>query len=294
MNPERFYMRNPAVAAISGRGAYHFTRPGETFTLRDVEMELLIPLMSRITAPIAGARLVEEFARSREQLEAVLEALVDNGVVLTGTEEELWKAAYGGALPEKPTKPCKHLVLCISGTIQAMNMPQVALRLFHGFAQRVDVVLTEKALKMVSPGAFEYLGLRVWTDEFQAQADTRVPHIELAGSTELVAVCPASARTLQRLASGECSDLTSLIATATRAPVVVFPAMNHAMWEHPAVQRNVAQLRGDGVYVVEPGLGFEVANRDTPLLEPGPAGYTPENMFGILSVVLQEARSRQS
>jgi hypothetical protein len=70
--------------------------------------------------------------------------------------------------------------------------------------------------------------------------------------------------------------------------------MNHAMWSHPAVQRNIALLRSDGVYVVEPGLGFEVANRDTLVLEPGPAGYTPENMFGILSVVLQDERARRS
>lgn len=289
MNPDSFYMRNPDVAAISGRGAYHFARAGEVFTLEDVELELLTRLVAHLTAPIAGARLLAELGASHETVETILEGLIENDLVLVGTEEELWKHVWRGQPPEPPARPCKHLVLCITGAIQAAHMLRVATRLHHGFADTLDVVLTEQAAELVQPRSFEYFGMRVWTDAFTPRGAVSVPHMELARSAQLVAICPASARSLQRLASGECSDLTSLIATATRAPVVVFPSMNHTMWTHPAVQRNVAQLRRDGVYVVEPGLGFAAVNRVQPVLEAGAAGFSEENLYGTLSVILKAA-----
>ena len=84
-------------------------------------------------------------------------------------------------------------------------------------------------------------------------------HVHLASRAEIIAVIPASAHALQRLATGACSDLLSLTVAATKAPVVLFPAMNANMWRHRAIARNVAQLRADGCYVVEPGPGFEVS-----------------------------------
>ena len=86
-----------------------------------------------------------------------------------------------------------------------------------------------------------------------------VPHIALAKNADLVAVMPATAGSISRLATGACSDLLSLVAIATTAPVVVAPTMNTAMWDNPAVRRNVDQLRADGVYVVEPTFFFEAA-----------------------------------
>jgi hypothetical protein len=67
----------------------------------------------------------------------------------------------------------------------------------------------------------------------------------------------------------------SLVVTATRAPVVVAPSMNQAMWEHPAVQRNVALVRGDGAYVIEPGTSIEVASGQHAELQAGGAGVVP-------------------
>ena len=83
-----------------------------------------------------------------------------------------------------------------------------------------------------------------------------MPHVHLAQAASCVLAMPASANSLQRLASGACSDLLSLLVSATTAPIVVAPAMNDTMWNHRPVQRNVARIRDDGVYVIEPGLIF--------------------------------------
>jgi phosphopantothenoylcysteine synthetase/decarboxylase len=88
-----------------------------------------------------------------------------------------------------------------------------------------------------------------------------VPHIHLARSADLVVVIPASAHTIHKLATGACSDLISLIVSATTAPVVLVPSMNRAMWEHWAVVQNLEQLRANGVFIIEPTTGVEVANR---------------------------------
>src|SRR5262249_55788498 len=78
--------------------------------------------------------------------------------------------------------------------------------------------------------------------------------------TELVVVCPASATTLSRIATGDCSDLVAAIVAATRAPVIVVPSMNEAMYGSPAVQANLQTLRDHGRYLVHPALGLEVAH----------------------------------
>jgi SAM-dependent methyltransferase len=88
-----------------------------------------------------------------------------------------------------------------------------------------------------------------------------VPHVNLAEWAELVVVCPASATTLSRIATGDCSDLVAAIVAATRAPVIVVPSMNDAMYGSPAVQSNLAVLRDHGRYVVHPALGIEVAHQ---------------------------------
>src|SRR5678816_2580275 len=90
---------------------------------------------------------------------------------------------------------------------------------------------------------------------------------------DLVVVCPASATTVSRIATGDCSDLVAAIVAATRAPVVVVPSMNDAMYGSPAVAANLQTLRDHGRYVVHPALGVEVAHRPharTAMLGPAP------------------------
>jgi hypothetical protein len=94
------------------------------------------------------------------------------------------------------------------------------------------------------------------------QRDKRVPvpHVNLAEWAELVVVCPASATTIARIATGDCSDLVSAIVAATRAPVLIVPSMNDAMYASAAVQDNLELLREHGRWLVHPALGVEVAH----------------------------------
>jgi SAM-dependent methyltransferase len=134
--------------------------------------------------------------------------------------------------------------------------------------------MTRNATRLVSRAAIDALTHHaVWTGLWQRDAGTPVPHVNLAEWAELVVVCPASATTLSRIATGDCSDLVAAIVAATRAPVIVVPSMNDAMYESPAVQANLAALRDHGRHVVHPALGVEVAHR--PHARPALLGPAP-------------------
>lgn len=111
-----------------------------------------------------------------------------------------------------------------------------------------------------------------------------VPHAELADNADAVLVAPCSASTLHKLASGACSDLVSLVVAATKAPVIVAPSTNANMWAHPPVQRNVAQLRADGVWIVEPWRGTRVSKRGES--GTGALGFNSLGLFRILDLIL--------
>lgn len=127
---------------------------------------------------------------------------------------------------------------------------------------------------MVSRTALEALTHHAaWTGMWQRDARAPVPHVSLAEWAELVVVCPASATTVSRIATGDCSDLVAAIVAATRAPVVVVPSMNDAMYGSPAVRANLQTLRDHGRHVVHPALGLEVAHAPhvrTAMLGPAP------------------------
>jgi SAM-dependent methyltransferase len=132
----------------------------------------------------------------------------------------------------------------------------------------------------------------VWSGLWQRDARAPVPHVNLAEWAELVLVCPASATTVSRIATGDCSDLVAAIVAATRAPVVVVPSMNDAMYESPAVQANLAVLRDHGRHVVHPALGIEVAHRphERPaLLGPAPPAGA---VIAIVRHLLHELAAR--
>jgi phosphopantothenoylcysteine synthetase/decarboxylase len=126
------------------------------------------------------------------------------------------------------------------------------------------------------------------------RGETNVPHIALATRADIVLVAPASAHTIHRLASGSCSDLLSLTVAATRAPVVVVPAMNSAMLSCRAVERNIARLKSDGFYVVEPGLGFEVSNTSDGNLGFCGAAVNERNVAMVLRGVLNLHAARKA
>ncbi|MBL8742820.1 MAG: methyltransferase domain-containing protein, partial [Myxococcales bacterium] len=126
----------------------------------------------------------------------------------------------------------------------------------------VRVVMTRAARRFVSRGALEAIThaavpTRLWSRDPNAP----VPHIELGQWADTVMVAPASATTLSRVASGDCSDVLSALCIATRAPVLFVPSMNEQMWRAPSIERSVATLQQDGHAFVRPHYGVEVADK---------------------------------
>jgi len=147
----------------------------------------------------------------------------------------------------------RRIVLGVSGGIAAYKAVEVCRRLVDAGAH-VAPVLTEGALRFVGRTTFDALGSEpahtsLWDDP------SPIPHTRLGQGADLVVVAPATARVLGLYAAGISEDLLTNVLLATRAPVLVAPAMHTEMWEHAAVQDNLRTLRSRGVHVIEPGVG---------------------------------------
>src|SRR6202142_1321372 len=153
------------------------------------------------------------------------------------------------------------IALGVSGGIAAYKAAEI-VRLLQDRGIRVQVVMTAAAQEFVRPLTFAALsGEKVITDMFaagneQPNIDSAVEHIAVAQSIDALLVAPATADVLARFAQGISSDFLSTLYLATTAPVVVAPAMNVNMWNHPATQANLEILKKRGVQVVEPGEGY--------------------------------------
>jgi phosphopantothenoylcysteine decarboxylase/phosphopantothenate--cysteine ligase len=120
----------------------------------------------------------------------------------------------------------------------------------------VTPVMTQAASEFVTPLSVSALaGVQVYQDLFDLTAETDMGHIQLSRSADLIVVAPASADLMAKMANGLATDLASTLLLATDTPVLIAPAMNVRMWDHPATQRNLAQLIADGVYIVGPNPG---------------------------------------
>ena len=147
----------------------------------------------------------------------------------------------------------KRIVLGVSGGIAAYKAVEVCRRLVDAGAHVIPV-LTEGALHFIGRTTFDALGSeRAWTSLWDETHP--IPHTHLGQTADLVLVAPATARVLGLYAGGVSDDLLTNVLLATRAPVLVCPAMHTEMWEHPAVQDNLRLLRSRGVHVVEPETG---------------------------------------
>jgi phosphopantothenoylcysteine decarboxylase/phosphopantothenate--cysteine ligase len=149
----------------------------------------------------------------------------------------------------------KRVLLGLTGGIAAYKTAELARRLVKGGAD-VRVAMTEAATRFITPVTMQALtGQPVWTDLWDPRVSDAMGHIELSRDRELIAVAPASADFLAKLASGLADDLLSSLCLARRCPLLVAPAMNVEMWQNPATQRNVARLREDGVVFAGPAAG---------------------------------------
>ena len=153
------------------------------------------------------------------------------------------------------------IALGVSGGIAAYKAAEI-VRLLQDRGVGVQVIMTRAAQEFVKPLTFAALsGEKVITDLFGAGSETpnldsAVEHIAVAQSIDALVVVPATADILAKFAGGMATDFLTTTFLATKAPVVVAPAMNVNMWEHPATQANLAVLRSRGVRIVEPDRGY--------------------------------------
>ncbi len=147
------------------------------------------------------------------------------------------------------------ILLGVCGSVAAYKAADLASKLVQAGAT-LDVTMTESAQQFVAPLTFRSLtGRPVFTDMYQPVTDAAEEHIAVARRAELILIAPASATTIARLAHGLADDFLSLVYLASRAPILVAPAMDSQMWSAAATQENVETLKRRGVVFVGPAVG---------------------------------------
>ena len=158
------------------------------------------------------------------------------------------------ALPPPPLAG-RHLVLGVTGGVAAYKAAQLVRDLQRAGAS-VQVVMTEAATHFVGTATFQALsGKPVFTSAFDTRIADGMAHIELSRNADAIVIAPASADFLAKVTHGLCDDLLSTLCLARDVPLLVAPAMNRQMWQNAATQRNINQLRADGVQVLGPDAG---------------------------------------
>ena len=148
------------------------------------------------------------------------------------------------------------IALGVTGGIGAYKAVEIARGLQKN-GHDVIAIMTRSATQFVGPLTFEAITRReVITDQWQPGANADIEHIAIASNIDLLLVAPATANTIGKFANGLADDFLSSLYTATRAPVMIAPAMNSNMFDHPAVAKNLETLIARGVHVVDPGSGY--------------------------------------
>ena len=150
----------------------------------------------------------------------------------------------------------RRVLLAIGGGIAAYKTPELVRQLVQRGAE-VEVVMTAAARQFAAPLALQVVSARpVLTDLFDRAAGAEVKHVSLARDADVAVVAPATANLLGKLAHGIADDPVSTVLLAVTAPTLLAPAMNDAMWQHPAVAESVARLVSWGYRLVGPEEGF--------------------------------------
>lgn len=175
----------------------------------------------------------------------------------------------------------RKIVVGVTGGVAAYKAAEL-VRLLVKSGADVHVVLTEGGARFVTAVTFQALsGNPVWTDLWDPRMANNMAHIDLSRGADAILVAPASADVLAKLVQGRADDLLTTLCLARECPLLVAPAMNRQMWEHPATRRNVAQLREDGATVLGPAAGEQAC---------GEVGLgrmlEPEELFEHLCVFL--------
>ncbi len=157
--------------------------------------------------------------------------------------------------------PTKRIVLGLTGGIAAYKAAELA-RLLIKQGIEVQAAMTEAACHFITPATLQALtGKPVLTSQWH-DADNGMAHINLSRAAAAIVIAPATADFIAKLAHGLADDLLSTLCLARNCPLLVAPAMNRQMWEHPATQRNIAQLRADGVIILGPDSGVQACGEE--------------------------------
>lgn len=265
MTAGAYLMRNPAHVVLTGLDHVLFVGP--------VTPPLRIPVahpadwsvfLSNCAAPLRR----ETTSLPPELDDSLLERMLDDGHLLTDNTPTALVSRRHVAMCRCPTfhldppgGQIGHVVVGCTGSVIAGLVPQTLLSLaLTGFQKQLDVILTTTARRFLTRDLLEAYGIRCWSDGFERQDGLRLPHVNLAKSADIICVLPATAHSMESIARSACSDLLSLTTTAAKAPVVICPAMNGAMWSNPGVQRNADRLRRDGRHIMEPTVLFAAAD----------------------------------
>ena len=174
------------------------------------------------------------------------------------------------------------VLLIVGGGIAAYKSLEL-VRLLKKAGQQVTPVLTKGGEHFVTAMSLGTLAeSQVHTSLWELKDEVEIGHIQLSRAADVVLVCPATADLLAKMAAGIADDLATTLLLATDKPVVVAPAMNVRMWLHAATQRNVAQLKSDGVRVIDPAEGEMACGEFGPGRLP-----EPQEILGQLSELLK-------
>ncbi|WP_255936104.1 bifunctional phosphopantothenoylcysteine decarboxylase/phosphopantothenate--cysteine ligase CoaBC [Kordiimonas sp. SCSIO 12610] len=150
----------------------------------------------------------------------------------------------------------KRILLIIGGGVAAYKALDLARRLMERGAS-VRGILTKGGAEFITPLSVASLtGDQCFTDLFSLKDEAEMGHIRLSREADLIVIAPATADLMAKMAGGLAGDLASTVLLATDKPVMVAPAMNAQMWDHPATQRNIKTLKGDGIHFVGPNAGM--------------------------------------
>ena len=173
----------------------------------------------------------------------------------------------------------KRILLIVAGGIAAYKSLEL-VRLLKRQGVAVRAVMTQSAVEFVTP-----LSMAVMTEDqvyghmFDLKEESEIGHIQLSRQADLIVICPATANILAKMASGIADDLATTVLLATDKPVLAVPAMNVRMWNHPATQRNLAQLRSDGVHIMNPDEGAMACGEFGPGRLPEPPAVAEQICF---------------
>ncbi len=149
----------------------------------------------------------------------------------------------------------KQVVLGITGGIAAYKAAEIVRQIVKGGGQ-VHVIMTRSAQEFIAPLTLQTLsGNPVTTELFQLYQEREIGHIALAQRAQILVIAPATANIIGKIAHGIADDILSTVVMAAKAPVLMAPAMNEAMWENPIVQDNIRSLKKRGYHFIDPGWG---------------------------------------